>query len=139
MKTIEIYVADDGTRFEDEDECLAYEERTKYDNGSIIVLNGDFKFIDPKNGFDNWIEESIYIRIVNPLEAMSLMDYIKERYGYALPDCEEFDEGDVWKYEYKEGYCAEWVNLTKRVKEEVAELESVLGATNAYIINKNKH
>lgn len=119
MKEIIIYEADDGKRFEDEEECVKYEERIIYDSRSVVMLDQDLNVLRVEDlGIEEWACRAMYIRIVNALSARKLFDYIISYYGVVLPE----NKGILWNediWAYNTDYDG-WYNLTdkaKRIKE----------------------
>ena len=55
MRELHLYVADDGTEFEDEQECFAYEteQSAKKLKGKVVLLDADFKVI-PLHALADW-------------------------------------------------------------------------------------
>ena len=55
MRELHLYIAEDGTEFEDEQECLAYEtaQTAKTLKGKVALLDADFKVI-PLDIFEKW-------------------------------------------------------------------------------------
>lgn len=61
MRELHLYIAEDGTEFEDEQECLAYEAgyRAKELKGKVILLDRQFKSI-PLDNLAEW-ENTFFI------------------------------------------------------------------------------
>ena len=55
MRELHLYIAEDGTEFEDEQECLAYEtgQSAKTLKGKVVLLDADFKVI-PLDILEKW-------------------------------------------------------------------------------------
>ena len=66
MKEITKYIADDGTEFEDEDECLDYErtEKIKTMQG-VKFFYGDGKEITDYSSLEVLLESTFFIRITD--------------------------------------------------------------------------
>ena len=61
MRELHLYIAEDGTEFEDEQECLAYEagQSAKTLKGKVVLLDADFKVI-PLDNLADW-ERTFFI------------------------------------------------------------------------------
>ena len=61
MTELHLYIAEDGTEFEDEQECLAYEagQSAKTLKGKVVLLDADFKVI-PLDNLAEW-EKTFFI------------------------------------------------------------------------------
>lgn len=61
MKELHLYIAEDGTEFEDEQECLAYEaaQSAKALKGKVVLLDRQFKSI-PLDNLAEW-ENTFFI------------------------------------------------------------------------------
>ena len=61
MKELHLYIAEDGTEFEDEQECLAYEaaQSAKTLKGKVVLLDRQFKSI-PLDNLAEW-ENTFFI------------------------------------------------------------------------------
>lgn len=61
MTELHLYIAEDGTEFEDEQECLAYEaaQSAKTLKGKVVLLDADFKVI-PLDNLADW-ERTFFI------------------------------------------------------------------------------
>ena len=55
MRELHLYIAEDGTEFEDEQECFAYEteQSAKRLKGKVVLLDADFKVI-PLGSLADW-------------------------------------------------------------------------------------
>ena len=55
MRELHLYIAEDGTEFEDEQECFAYEteQSAKKLKGKVVLLDADFKVI-PLGALADW-------------------------------------------------------------------------------------
>ena len=69
MREFHLYVANDGTEFEDEEECLAYEtaQITKTLKGKVALLDADFKII-PLDILEKW--DRAYFIFVKDVSAL---------------------------------------------------------------------
>ena len=109
MKTI--YIADDGKEFEDENECLEYEnlksEKTKnflnaihaFDEGGQEIKI-DLNNISSVYDIENMIRKTIYVTF-DSLEARMFFDKQQEYFGYKpIHECvdHEYENDDVFIY-----------------------------------------
>lgn len=69
MRELHLYVAYDGTEFEDEQECLTYEtaQTAKTLKGKVALLDADFKII-PLDILDEW--DKAYFIFVKDVSAL---------------------------------------------------------------------
>ena len=69
MRELHLYVANDGTEFEDEEECLAYEtaQTVKTLKGKVALLDADFKII-PLDILEKW--DRAYFIFVKDMSAL---------------------------------------------------------------------
>ena len=119
------YVADDGTEFDDEFECLKYEEKNLPD-GVVTGLDENLEIIDPKSaGWEDWFQKVYYIVINDSQKASELFAFLVDMYGYCLP--EGFMLGDVMAYRMD----GDWINLTEQATALWSEMNKVLEAVGA--------
>lgn len=98
MKTVTTYIADDGTKFTTEEECLEYEEKELLPFlllKDVLLFNNEGKEIK-KTNFAVDMEQFLYIYIGSK-DSLKTMREINEEYGYILPPKEGF-----WKFDYNE-------------------------------------
>ena len=69
MRELHLYVANDGTEFEDEQECLTYEtaQTAKTLKGKVVLLDADFKVI-PLDILEEW--DKAYFIFVKDVSAL---------------------------------------------------------------------
>ena len=69
MTELHLYIAEDGTEFEDEQECLAYEtaQTAKTLKGKVALLDADFKVI-PLDILEKW--DRAYFIFVKDVSAL---------------------------------------------------------------------
>ena len=69
MRELHLYVANDGTEFEDEEECLTYEtaQTAKTLKGKVALLDADFKVI-PLDILEEW--DKAYFIFVKDVSAL---------------------------------------------------------------------
>lgn len=120
MKIKEVFIADDGTEFDDEDECLAHEERSKIEflkRNGVRVFDCDFN--EPQNA-----EEIVFFHVFNATEE----NYRAVKDFFEYWGC-EFNV-DVWKsgtYKYSyDRYIFE--NITKICIDMETNCQAVLKA-----------
>ena len=101
-----VYIAEDGTKFDNEIECEIYEQREKLKENTIIMLDG--------NNIENF-ESCLAIRIKNRRD-LDIVYYMEECTGCSCP----YDTGDF----YYNTYNNEWECLDTKIKELEAELNS---------------
>ena len=119
MKEIVYYVAEDGTRFEDEEECRLYEERSM-DTDCIVLLDGALKpVVLDEDGLECWIECAAYIGIVDAVRAKELFKYLVTVYGPDLPE-DEIYNGDIWMMQRN----GEW----KEINRDFSKIRDAIGA-----------
>ena len=112
MTTIEIYVADDGTEFRDEEECRLYED-SKRDYSSVRFFDIEQEEINP-NAYtiDCLYGDANYLIIVDAERAKELFTYLYETYGFEPP--REYETGDILAYDEDDGG---WYDLVKKIDE----------------------
>lgn len=119
MKTI--YIADDGTEFEDEDECLEYEklqsEKMQKMLSEIHAFTEKEHEIKVGNGpreydIENMLMEVIYVTFDSD-EARHFFDEQQEYYGYRpIHEFTSCKDGDV--FIYKDG-ADEWESAMEMI------------------------
>ena len=75
MRELHLYIADDGTEFEDEHECLAYEtaQTAKTLKGKVVLLDADFKVI-PLDVLKKWYKACfIFVKDVSALHELHVV------------------------------------------------------------------
>ncbi|MBQ9213446.1 MAG: hypothetical protein IJ150_05860 [Bacteroidales bacterium] len=117
-----IYIADDGTEFNDRDECEFYENMQQYNDNCPIMSNGEqiftFKDIcgsdasDAIASFDD--VDFIVFRNAEEYRAMCFMN--DEYLGYTVPDfCPDRVNYPIRFYWDKERKYGAWVNLDEEL------------------------
>lgn len=99
MQKLVSYIADDGTEFDTEEECLEYEAATKATEG-IIFLSGTMKVLN--EDLDVAAERAEYLKILDPVAAAKTIDVICNYYGYCCYESLHtscLNAGDVWVYD----------------------------------------
>ena len=96
MEIKNIYIADDGEEFEDEEECLAYEEQMKSIDG-VELFTYTFENCTGQGGIEAF-EHASYMFIRDPDRAEKYFEYVQREGGYDTPgyfvprDCLQYDE-----------------------------------------------
>ena len=120
MREITIYEANDGTRFENEDDCLEYEEQQKIPSykEALDAFDWNCRYLDlSKLTLDFWANDATILRIKDPKKAKELFVYIRDMYGYDWPD--NVEAGDIWIYDEV------WRNLSREVEEKQKKLDMI--------------
>lgn len=122
MTTIEIYVADDGTEFRDEEECRMYED-SKRDYSSVRFFDIEQEEINP-NAYtiDCLYSDANYLIIMDAERAKELFTYLYETYGFEPP--REYETGDILAYDEDDGG---WYDLVKKIDELIGIYNKVKG------------
>lgn len=100
MKEIHYFVAEDGTEFEYEDDCILYENEQIFkkmqENNKIMILKRDLSVIEKIGDLDYWF----YI-FVKDREAMDIVNNTMETFDLCAPFIRDDEE-----YKIKENcYC----------------------------------
>ena len=100
MRELHLYIAEDGTEFEDEQECLAYEtaQTTKTLKGKVALLDADFKVI-PLDILEKWDRAYfIFVKDVSALhELRNVWDW--DLTGLCPPDFLFEDTAGLFAYD----------------------------------------
>lgn len=121
------YYADDGTEFDNEAECLAYEKNLNSLWDSVVLL--DEKFRDySETQFDLTMlefaeQQAVYVKVLDVRKAKELFNWIYEQYGFSLPPVDMLYGGCIFKYD--ETAKEDWIDLTKQYREIATALERV--------------
>lgn len=101
MEIKNIYIADDGEEFENEEDCIAYEEQMKSIDG-VELFTYTFENCTGQGGAEAF-DHAIYIYIRDPDRAEKYFTYVQNQTGYEMPtnyvpgDCLRYDENsDAW-------------------------------------------
>ncbi|GEM_PF-6215867 len=105
-----IYIADDGEEFENEDDCLWYEEQLKAIDG-VDLFTYTFEKCNDLGGCDAY-EHATYMFIRDPDKAEKYFQYILEQYGYDSP--KDLKPGDCFRLD---AHTEEWVNMRDEIQE----------------------
>lgn len=113
------YIADDGKKFETEEDCLMYEKREKFFSSlkDVLLFDKDGKEIS-KTCFFTDMEEYIYIYI-GSRESYKIIQRLNEEVNIAIPPKEGF-----WRYQYEiVDRCEVFVNCNEEIKKIKKELD----------------
>lgn len=104
------YIAEDGSEFDDEDECVAYEEGANKNLDSVVFFNDGFDILNSLQDIDYYTQ---FMLVVNPKRAKDLFDWLYGYCGMEKPTC-ELHEGDAlfWDDEY-----GNWDSCKHRIEE----------------------
>ena len=115
------YYADDGTEFDNEAECLEYENKLKHALDGVIFFDEN---MDLCGDLDTAAREGIIAVIKDVERAKDAFNWIEKEYGYEKACC-EFTVGDVLVYdENHDG----WYNFTKKLVEKQELYHDILEA-----------
>ena len=81
-----LYIADDGTQFHDEDECLAYENRIN--KWSKITKSRFWDVMRVPMTVEQWLddpENCDYMEVANDEEAALIQEYLRNEIGLCYP------------------------------------------------------
>lgn len=124
MRTETTYYADDGTEFETEAECLAYEKKLDGLWDSVVLLDEEFN--GPKAGVSmvEFTESfAVYCKVLDAEKAGELFNWLYEQIGTQMPPVDMIYNGGVYKYDEKAD--EDWVDLTERLREVTVEIASI--------------
>lgn len=127
MERVEYFVAFDGTRFDDEDDCILYEANAKYDSGpGFMMFTDDFKIIPKLEDFDS----CEYLYILDADKAAEQIDeVVYDIYGFEVPDPSiVFNYGDVFHYDYDDG----WKNVREQLSNLAIAVKTLEESANRY-------
>lgn len=121
----ELYRANDGTIFEEEEDCLAYERTYEMKDADIYFANS----VGEQITIEEIITQSVSIENVAFIKCATYEDYEKmcnlfDEFGTVCPEDwgdENTTEARCW---YWSGYSDEWVNLRTRI-DELERLKSI--------------
>lgn len=118
MRVESIYYADDGTEFETEEECIAYENGIKDCIEGIHFYDESLHRVTTP---DNIASYAIYAYIVDIDKAVQALIFISNLYGQNMPKV-TFSKGDILKWdEHKD----DWFNLTIHALQTRHELNAI--------------
>lgn len=128
MERVEYFVAFDGTKFYDEDECILYEADAKYDIGpGFMMFTDDFKIIPKLEDFDT----CLYLYILDADKAAEQLDeVVYDIYGFEVPDQSiVFHNGDIFHYNC---YLDEWENVREQLSNLAIVIKTLEESANRY-------
>lgn len=100
MRELHLYIAEDGTEFEDEQECYAYEteQSAKKLKGKVVLLDHQFKPI-PLDNLGDWDKTFfIFVKDVPALHKLrAVWDW--DLTGMCIPDCLMEDTTGLFAYD----------------------------------------
>lgn len=100
MTELHLYIAEDGTEFEDEQECYAYEteQSAKKLKGKVVLLDAQFRPI-PLGSLADWDKTFfIFAKDVSALhELRAVWDW--DLTGMCIPDCLMEDTAGLFAYD----------------------------------------
>ena len=115
MRELHLYIADDGTEFEDEQDCLAYEteQSAKTLKGKVALLDADFKVI-PLDILEEWDKAFfIFTKDVSALhELRAVWDW--DLTGLCPPDFLFEDTAGLFAYDEDHD---SWYHMGTRIQE----------------------
>lgn len=130
MRELHLYVADDGTEFENEQDCLAYEtgQSAKTLKGKVVLLDADFKII-PLDIFEKW--DRAYFIFVNDVSALHELRDVWDRdlTGLYRPDFLNGDTAGLFTYDDD---ANAWYHMGNRIQ----SLQAIAGRA-MKVVNKN--
>ena len=130
MRELHLYIAEDGTNFEDEEECLAYEaaQSAKTLKGKVVLLGEHFEVI-PLDNLADWKRIFfIFAKDVSALhELYDVWDW--DFTGMPAPDFLEGDTAGLFAYD--EDYDS-WYHMGTRLQKLQAIADKAMK-----IINEN--
>lgn len=126
MRTV--YIADDGTEFDNELDCESYEYELNVKNNTIIMFNEEGELLDSSNYMN--IENCYYIKIKtnNDLE---ILQKIYEYTGFIVPN----EIGEFY-YDDSDRFDNLWHSIDDRIKE-LNKLKNIKEKMNEYSNKKS--
>jgi hypothetical protein len=104
-----VYIAEDGRKFTDEDECIRYENSKGFEkcreSGELLFFTASGKQMEGE--LYQLIENSTFI-YVSSLEALNILFHFADMEGYEVPQ-----HKGLWEYVESVG----WINVKNRIKE----------------------
>lgn len=117
----ELYRANDGTIFEEEEDCLIYERTCEMKNANIYFANS----IGEQITIEEIITQTVSIYDVAFIKCATYEDYEKmcnllDEFGIVCPedwDDRNTTDAQCWYWNDTDVYGGEWVNLRTRINE----------------------
>ena len=127
MRTEITYYADDGTEFDTEDECLAYEKEGEEALGSVLCFDEEMKPLTMTGEY----HDPYYIFIVDADRSRTLFERIADQRGICLPTkASEYSNGDVLMYDEDGSWDDSWLNLNRIVADYAQKMACVMKEVN---------
>lgn len=103
MKVKTTYIANDGTEFEDKEECLAYETSLASECDFVQLYDNDRKLIDWNPDDYDGMWNHLYYIVIEPHREEEAEEWWANSFG-AMLDVDPFGDMDndwkAWKYHY---------------------------------------
>lgn len=106
------YIADDGTVFDTEGECIEYEKAQSIGINSVAFFD-DRGIIFENPSIDQIETVAWYMKVFNADSAKELFMDLARMYSFDPPHCEFFDE-DILRWDAE---ADGWENMTKTIAE----------------------
>lgn len=128
MREVHLYIAEDGSEFEDEQECLAYEagQNARMLKGQVVLLAENFQPI-PLSDLSEWDAAwYIFVKDLSALHALrNVWDW--DLTGLYPPDFLNGDTAGLFVYD--ENYD-EWYHMGTKLQELQSLANKVMGVVN---------
>lgn len=128
MREVHLYIADDGSEFEDEQECMAYEagQTAKTLKGKVVLLAENFQPI-PLDNLSEW--ENVCYIFVKDLPALHALRnaWDWDLTGLYPPDFLSGDTAGLFVYD---GDDDEWYHMGARLQELQNLADKAMGVVN---------
>lgn len=128
MREVHLWVADDGSEFEDEEECLAYEagQNAKMLKGQVVLLAENFQPI-PLDDLSEW--DAAWYIFVKDLPALRALRNVWDwdLVGLYQPDFLNGDTAGLFAYD---GDHDGWYHLGTKLQELQSLADKVMGVVN---------
>ena len=106
------YKANDGTMFNDEDECLRYELEQAVKNSRFVIYNADGEEINILDvGADDALSNAEYVTVESE-ESLAAYNNLCEFYGYYA-----IESTGHWYYDHDEDEWMRYEDLSRRFNE----------------------
>lgn len=118
-----VYIADDGTEFNNEIECKSYEYESNIKNNTIIMLNKEGDKLDSSNDMN--IEHCYYIKVKTNKD-LEILQKIYDYTGFTVP----YEIGEFYYGENDSWYLID--NRIKELKDELNKFKNIKEKLNGY-------
>lgn len=118
-----VYIADDGTEFNNKIECESYEYESNIKNNTIIMLNEEGDKLDSSNDMN--IEDCYYIKVKTNKD-LEILQEIYEYTGFTVP----YEIGEFYYGKNDSWYLID--NRIKELKDELNKLKNIKEKMNEY-------